>query len=114
MTPQSHNDYPSHSTPKGRWKAAVAGAALVLAVGGFGLSYGIAEQNTAHAAPTATVVPHELNQGAPFSFADLVEKVSPAVVSVVVEHNGARVASDNGDEMQDPFGDLFRQFGQGN
>jgi serine protease Do len=115
MSPQSRNEHPLNTSRKSHWKAAVAGAALALAIGGYGLSYGTAEQNTAHAASTAAAaIPHELNQGAPFSFADLVEKVTPAVVSVVVEHDASpRVASDDGQDTG-PFGDLFRQFGQGN
>ncbi len=55
--------------------------------------------------------PRLLDQGQPFSFADLVEHVSPAVVTVVVdrETTGPQVAGL--DDIPAPFRDFFRQFG---
>jgi serine protease Do len=55
--------------------------------------------------------PRLLDQGSPFSFADLVEHVSPAVVTVVVdrESSGPQVAGL--DDVPAPFRDFFRQFG---
>jgi serine protease Do len=58
-----------------------------------------------------TTPPRLLDQGSPFSFADLVEHVSPAVVTVVVdrESSGPQVAGL--DDVPAPFRDFFRQFG---
>jgi len=58
----------------------------------------------------ATTPPRMLEQGMPFSFADLVEHVSPAVVTVVVERESNRQQS-NLDDIPAPFRDFFRQFG---
>ena len=58
--------------------------------------------------------PRMVENGTPFSFADLVERVSPAVVSVTAE----QMQSDDGqggslDNLPDPFKELFKQFNQG-
>ncbi len=58
--------------------------------------------------------PRMVENGTPFSFADLVERVSPAVVSVTAEE----MQSDDGqggslDNLPDPFKELFKQFNQG-
>jgi serine protease Do len=58
----------------------------------------------------AATPPRMLEQGMPFSFADLVEHVSPAVVTVVVEREATRQQS-NLDDIPAPFRDFFRQFG---
>ena len=57
--------------------------------------------------------PRLVENGTPFSFADLVERVSPAVVSVTAET--VETAADDGlpDNMPDQFRELFRQFNQG-
>jgi serine protease Do len=57
--------------------------------------------------------PRLLEQGSPFSFADLVEHVSPAVVTVVVERESAAQQGPSLDDVPAPFRDFFRQFGQG-
>jgi len=76
----------------------------------------IAPAPQAHAAPayvarTATT-PRMLENGAPFSFADLVERVSPAVVTVTVEQE-MKPQNFNPEELPEPFRDFFDQFGGG-
>jgi serine protease Do len=98
-------------------KGALAATVLSAAVGGFlfgnnTAAQGIAPHPVAATAPAATI-PHELNDSSPFSFADLVQHVSPAVVTVVVEHSGPAQVADQTDEIPAPFRDFFRQFGQG-
>jgi serine protease Do len=64
------------------------------------------EVRTASATP-----PRMLENGAPFSFADLVERVSPAVVTITaetLESSGGNVA-----DLPAPFRDFFNQYGQG-
>ena len=56
--------------------------------------------------------PRLLEQGSPFSFADLVEHVSPAVVTVVVERESTGQQGPSLDDVPAPFRDFFRQFGQ--
>ena len=65
------------------------------------------------AADTGRPAPRLLQQGSPFSFADLVEQVSPAVVTVVVERESNRRQGTGLDDIPAPFRDFFRQFGQG-
>src|SRR5438105_6072260 len=65
---------------------------------------------------TVTPPPRMVEQGSPFSFADLVEHVSPAVVTVVVDRESARGGGNSGDggnldDIPAPFRDFFRQFG---
>src|SRR5579871_5631866 len=55
--------------------------------------------------------PRLLDQGSPFSFADLVEHVSPAVVTVVVDRETAGPQVSGLDDIPAPFRDFFRQFG---
>src|SRR2546423_10915438 len=114
--------------------AAVAVAALSFGAGGFVFSQsstGHATSSTAYsvvqlpaegfreiAAVTRQAVtppPRMVEQGSPFSFADLVEHVSPAVVTVVVDREGDR--GGNGDAGGGHFDDIpaslpefFRQF----
>ncbi len=52
--------------------------------------------------------PRMMENGTPFSFADLVERVGPAVVSVTADEVEKVNAVDN---MPDGFRDFFRQFG---
>ena len=68
-----------------------------------------ADQPDAKAPP-----PHMLESGTPFSFADLVERVSPAVVSITADE----LQTDDGqagipDNLPDPFKEFFKQFNQG-
>jgi serine protease Do len=58
--------------------------------------------------------PRMVESGMPFSFADLVERVSPAVVSVTAE--AMQTVGDQAglpDNLPDPFRELFKQFNQG-
>ena len=80
-------------SPRARFLAASSAAVLIVV----GLGAGVmlprqvaqpAKPQVVHAAMTAPVragPPRMLENGAPFSFADLVERVSPAVVTVTVE-----------------------------
>ena len=62
-----------------------------------------------HASP-----PRMLESGAPFSFADLVERVSPAVVTITaIEQESAQDQMAQLDDLPAPFRDLFNQFNQG-
>lgn len=68
-------------------------------------------QTDSHAAP-----PRMLEAGAPFSFADLVERVSPAVVTVTAETTETdpeTAALNSPENLPEPFRDFFNQFGQG-
>ena len=60
---------------------------------------------------TPATPPRLLDQGSPFSFADLVEHVSPAVVTVVVDRETAGGQMAGLDDVPAPFRDFFRQFG---
>jgi serine protease Do len=53
--------------------------------------------------------PHMLEQGAPFSFADLVEHVSPAVVTISVVREET-VPPFNLEDVPEPFREFFRQY----
>ncbi|MBV8978101.1 MAG: Do family serine endopeptidase [Alphaproteobacteria bacterium] len=58
--------------------------------------------------------PRMLESGAPFSFADLVERVSPAVVTITaVEQETASDQLSQLNDLPEPFRDLFNQFNQG-
>jgi serine protease Do len=58
--------------------------------------------------------PRMLESGAPFSFADLVERVSPAVVTVTaVEQETAADQMSQLDDLPAPFRDFFNQYNQG-
>ncbi|HTT98355.1 MAG TPA: DegQ family serine endoprotease [Rhizomicrobium sp.] len=62
-----------------------------------------------HASP-----PRMLESGAPFSFADLVERVSPAVVTITaIEQESVADQQAQLDNLPAPFRDLFNQFNQG-
>ncbi len=61
-------------------------------------------------APRSTP-PRMLENGAPFSFADLVERVSPAVVTITAETT--ETTEINAEQLPAPFRDFFNQFGQG-
>ncbi|HWD29260.1 MAG TPA: DegQ family serine endoprotease [Rhizomicrobium sp.] len=63
------------------------------------------------AATDVRTTPRMLENGAPFSFADLVERVSPAVVTITAETvETGPVASD---DLPAPFRDFFNQYGGG-
>src|ERR1700744_575703 len=56
--------------------------------------------------------PRMLENSAPFSFADLVERVSPAVVTITSETTTTDSDMDS-DNIPEPFRDLFNQFNNG-
>src|SRR5215469_15434123 len=56
--------------------------------------------------------PRMLENSAPFSFADLVERVSPAVVTITSETTTTESDLDT-DNIPAPFRDLFNQFNNG-
>ncbi len=55
--------------------------------------------------------PRMLENGAPFSFADLVERVSPAVVTITAET--VETGNVNAEDLPAPFRQFFNQQGQG-
>jgi serine protease Do len=67
----------------------------------------IAANDSSRAAP-----PRMLENSSPFSFADLVERVSPAVVTITSEtmSTAANDDQDTPDNLPEPFRDLFNQF----
>ncbi len=107
---------PSH---RQRRVIAMSGAAAIVVVGlgAFALLPPVAHVQTA-GAPTMLAAndasrsstPRMLDNSAPFSFADLVERVSPAVVTITSETTTTE--GDGEDQIPAPFRDLFNQFGQ--
>jgi serine protease Do len=90
---------------------AVAVAALLVGSGiGFGLAGGNIHQTAARAATSAVVEA----PGAPASFADLAQKLSPSVVNIKVTKvertTGPDFMGPEGLDPNSPFGDLFRHF----
>lgn len=107
-----------------RSRLLAAGAAAGILVLGLGASALLprnapdttgAPQQVAQLTPVAThsMPPHMIESGAPFSFADLVERVSPAVVTVTVEQEVNAAAGMNMQDLPEPFRDFFNQYGQG-
>ncbi len=95
-----------------------AAAIVVVGLGAFALLPPVRAIKTAGtptmvAATTDTArAPRMLENSAPFSFADLVERVSPAVVTITSE----TTTTDNDNDAENipaPFRDFFNQFGQG-
>jgi serine protease Do len=110
---------------RSRLLAAVsAGAILFLGLGGFSLlpastpaPHPKAPAQVVHAAPPPAPshsTPRMLENGAPFSFADLVERVSPSVVTVTVEEEIQPTQDMVPDNLPEPFRNFFNQFGGGN
>lgn len=91
--------------------AASAGALVLAGLGGFSLMP--QSGASAMAAPAKAGPPRMLENGAPFSFADLVERVGPAVVTVTVEERSEPQKQFNPEDLPEPFRDFFNQFGQG-
>lgn len=101
---------------RARLLAAVsAGAFIAVGLGGFSLVPESSASSEAHAAvaPAKAGPPRMLENGAPFSFADLVERVSPAVVTVTVEESSEPAKPFDPEDLPEPFRDFFNQFGQG-
>ncbi len=65
------------------------------------------------AGPAPAAAPRMLENGAPFSFADLVERVAPSVVTVTVEEEIQPTQDLVPDNIPEPFRNFFNQFGQG-
>ena len=128
------NQTPTPRSSRRKKALTLSVAALALAVVSFGAG-GIA-LNPAHEAPTpvprqtfglqdypaeylrqaAAVTPRAtpprmLEQGMPFSFADLVEQVSPAVVTIMVEREQQGRQVPGMDNIPAPFREFFKQFG---
>jgi len=95
-------------------KTLLVGLLMSAATGGLFMSQCSAAQKVESrvAADITAQTPRLLNQGSPASFADLVEHVRPAVVSVVVERDGQPRIASNMDDVPAPFADRFRPFGQ--
>jgi serine protease Do len=122
---------PEHQSNPARTRILLmCGAAVVviLSVGAFALlpkdsSAPIPKQIVSDTVPAAHYVqtadnrpapPHMLEAGAPFSFADLVERVSPAVVTVTAETQETdQQALNSPENLPEPFRDFFNQFGEG-
>lgn len=123
-----HNNKPVfHSQRRARLLAAGSAAALVvIGLGAFSLIPAATSNHTAPMpapqvfasaqTPNHVMAPRMLESSAPFSFADLVERVSPAVVTVTVEEKAEQADGDADvpDDLPPPFRDFFKQFGQGN
>ena len=84
--------------------AGAGSAPRVAAVGGLPPAIPIAVDEGSEA-------PRLLEQGAPFSFANLVEHVSPAVVTILTERQ-QQAAFQLPDNIPDPFREFFRRFGE--
>ena len=121
---REHEQQPQTVAPKSRLIAAISAAAiLVIGLGAFAwLPHPAADQaagpsgvvpgvvqvaDTRQKAPSA---PRMLEAGAPFSFADLVERVAPTVVTVTVEEK-VQAPQMTAEDLPAPFRDFFRQFG---
>src|SRR6185312_10848375 len=96
-----------------------AATILVVGLGAFALLphatqvANTAVQLAANAAPSRTTPPRMLESSSPFSFADLVERVSPAVVTITSETMTTSTDLDEQQEnLPEPFRDLFNQFNQ--
>jgi len=133
------NETPTNSSPWRKKKqalrlsvAALALAALSFGAGGYALSprldsdkpvprqtFSMPDYPADYLRQTAAVTPRAnaprlLEQGMPFSFADLVEQVSPAVVTIMVEREQQGRQVPGMDNIPAPFRDFFKQFGPDN
>ncbi len=109
--------------PRKTLRASLLAAAAVVAVGGFAAESTLLSSYPVQAAQIAPeAAPAQI---APGSFADVVDRVSPAVVSVKVKitENDEDSSDDNGGPQQrsmpnipkdDPLYRFFKQFGEGN
>ena len=95
-----------------------AASLVLIGLGAFALVPGVhpapdtAPRLMASAEPSMQATPPRmLENGAPFSFADLVERVSPAVVTITAETTVT--ASAGADDLPAPFREFFNPFGQG-
>ncbi|MEJ0041037.1 MAG: trypsin-like peptidase domain-containing protein [Rhizomicrobium sp.] len=113
------NDPKPHLIKRHRHTIAMGSAAAIVLVGlsAFALVPGVrpvadtAPRQLAAAEPVRSGPPRMLENGAPFSFADLVERVSPAVVTITAETvETGPVAND---DLPPQLRDFFNQYGQG-
>src|SRR5258708_10352213 len=72
-------------------------------------------QTAPHYVQASERSPHRSEAGSPFSFADLVERVSPAVVTVTAEtrQTDAQAMLNSPENLPEPLRDFFNQCGQG-
>ncbi|HET7083640.1 MAG TPA: DegQ family serine endoprotease [Rhizomicrobium sp.] len=97
-----------------------AATIIVVGLGAFALLPPVRAIQTAGTTPTMvaanetsdTRAPRMLENSAPFSFADLVERVSPAVVTITSETTTTDSDMD-ADNIPAPFRDFFNQFNNG-
>ena len=95
-----------------------AAAIVVVGLGAFALLPPVrhvqvaGEPTMIAASGSDTRAPRMLENSPPFSFADLVERVSPAVVTITSETTTTEGDADD-QNIPAPFRDLFQQFGQG-
>ena len=97
-----------------------AAAIVVVGLGAFALLppvRQVAQHNAieiaANDTPSRANTPRMLENSSPFSFADLVERVSPAVVTITSETMSTGASNedaDGPDNVPEPFRDLFNQF----
>lgn len=110
---------PGHRGVNRLTAALAAGAIVLLGLGAFALlphpigepAAPKADVINAAAQPVKPTAPRMLEAGAPFSFADLVERVSPAVVTVTVEEKANVQQAFNPADLPEPFRHFFDQFG---
>jgi serine protease Do len=108
---------------RGRLMASGAiGIALVLGLGAAASIMPVAVQAphapmqqhvTMQQQPARPSTPRMIEAGAPFSFADLVERVSPSVVTITVEEQVSEQSGFDPNDIPEPFRNFFNQFGQG-
>lgn len=119
---QGSGEPPHPQGRKGRNRltaALAAGAIVLLGLGAFALlphpaneaAAGKTDIVSASTKPVKATAPRLLEPGAPFSFADLVERVSPAVVTVTVEEKADTRQAFNPADLPEPFRHFFDQFG---
>ena len=116
---QKPQTQPPHA-PRSRLLAAVSAAAIiVVGLGAFAwLPHPVADHAVGDAhrvqvaanAPAPAHTPRMLENGAPFSFADLVERVAPSVVTVTVEEK-VKPSQLTDQNIPAPFRDFFQHFG---
>src|SRR5579862_6007031 len=119
MPEQNPNPIKRHSRAVAMGTAA---AVVLIGLSAFALVPGVRPVDVNNSEPTqraaapanlqmaAATPPRMLENGAPFSFADLVERVSPAVVTITAET--VETGPSNVDELPAPFRDFFNQYGQ--
>jgi len=106
----------SASTPRASGYRLLSKRRIVLlaAVAGLGIGLGFGDYGLApKSALLAPAFAQAQNAQHPAGFADIVEKVKPAVISVKVKMNGGNVLSNEDNPLRGtPFEDFFRRFGQ--